>query len=303
MLKKIIRAFCRIALSIYDSLEYKNIVLLQCSNPTQRIKLETHGPETEHVSRKLQSVGNWEPTETKCVESILRPGDFALDVGANIGYYSVLMNHLVGSSGKIVALEPDADNFRLLKRNVCRNNSYCVQTIQAGAAATKGFGTLYRSESNFGDHRIFASSDLTEAGKIRTVTLSSIIKTVGYAPQLVKIDCQGAEHEIICGLQDALRDPLLRPSSMILELWPYGLSESGSSHQEFLRSLLEFDYLYWNIGRWSAIPEPTDLDELMELCDTELKISTKLFTNVLMIDKRNIELADRIEELAKALAS
>ena len=81
------------------------------------LQLYVHGEQDQFVSRRIREHGVWEPYETSLVLRLLQPGDVFVDVGANIGYFSVLAASLVGDAGKVFAFEPDPDNFQLLCAN------------------------------------------------------------------------------------------------------------------------------------------------------------------------------------------
>ncbi|MEM6996443.1 MAG: FkbM family methyltransferase, partial [Myxococcota bacterium] len=78
-------------------------------------------PEDRTLSETLWRTGTWEALQTKALLERLEPGDTFVDVGANLGYYTVLAAKKVGPSGRVFAFEPDPESFALLKRNVDRN--------------------------------------------------------------------------------------------------------------------------------------------------------------------------------------
>ena len=66
-----------------------------------------HGERDRFVSRRIREEGVWEPYETSLVLAMLRPGDVFVDVGANIGYFTILAASAVGAQGMVFAFEPD----------------------------------------------------------------------------------------------------------------------------------------------------------------------------------------------------
>ena len=66
------------------------------------------------LSRQLQSTDVYEPSETALMPQLITPGDTVLDIGANIGYFTILASRLVGPEGHIFAFEPEAKNFYVL---------------------------------------------------------------------------------------------------------------------------------------------------------------------------------------------
>ena len=77
-----------------------------------------HDERDRHVSRQLRESGIWEPYESRLLLDSLQPGAVFLDVGANLGYFSLLAADRVGPAGKVVAIEPDPANFLLLQRSI-----------------------------------------------------------------------------------------------------------------------------------------------------------------------------------------
>ena len=86
-------------------------------------------PLTDMIGRRIFLFGVWEPEMTAYVEATLRPGGVFIDVGANIGYYSMLASRLVGPSGSVVAIEPSPTNFSELKRNIALNHALNIRAI------------------------------------------------------------------------------------------------------------------------------------------------------------------------------
>lgn len=104
--------------------------------------------------------GSWEPEETRWVKSILRHGDIAVDAGANLGWYTVVMARSVGSAGRVFAFEPEPTNFDLLSRNVELNGLFDRCSIFQLALSDREDTNLFElSPDNLGDHRIRSRSD------------------------------------------------------------------------------------------------------------------------------------------------
>ncbi len=78
-------------------------------------------PKDRVMSHYLLEDRAWEPVETEALRQELRRGDVVVDVGANIGYYTILASRLVGEGGKVYAFEPEPDNFAMLQKNLKAN--------------------------------------------------------------------------------------------------------------------------------------------------------------------------------------
>ena len=79
-------------------------------------------PNDEILSRSIVYDKVWEPATSKLIKDVIHSGDTGIDLGANIGYFTILMANLVGSSGKIFSFEPAPLNFKILQKNVEQNH-------------------------------------------------------------------------------------------------------------------------------------------------------------------------------------
>lgn len=116
----------------------------------------------------------WEPGETGFLELRMRPGMTFLDIGAHVGYFSVLAGRLVGPRGLVLAFEPDRRNYELLLANVWRNGLASVACFPWAVSAASGFVDLHLSETNTGDHRIVAAAEARSTVTVRAVALDSL---------------------------------------------------------------------------------------------------------------------------------
>ena len=85
------------------------------------------------VGKHIYYFGTWEPHLTNWIQRRLRPGHIFIDVGANIGYFTLLASRLVGETGKVVAIEASLPTFEALNRNIERNRAYNVRTVNRAA--------------------------------------------------------------------------------------------------------------------------------------------------------------------------
>ena len=79
-------------------------------------------PNDKVLSDSIIRDGIWEKEETEFVKSYIKRNWVVLDIGANIGYFTLIFSKLVGKNGKVFAFEPDPDNFEILKRNIVENH-------------------------------------------------------------------------------------------------------------------------------------------------------------------------------------
>lgn len=187
------------------------------------------------IGRRLFVEGAYEPAECALLSSLVQPGDRVLDVGANIGILSVLASQRAGPTGRVVSVEPDPYNGRLLRRNLALNRCTNVTVCPVAAGAAAGEATLYTSATNFGDHRLYADDSAGGRGAtvVPVVRLDDLYDANGWPyPTVVKIDVQGLELQVVRGLNRAFAAG--GPMSVLTEYWPHGMANSGGSAAEFL---------------------------------------------------------------------
>lgn len=161
--------------------------------------------------------GVWEPAEAAFLRALLRPGHTFLDVGANVGYMSVLGGRSVGATGRVIAIEPDAANVRLLRANLWRNG-VPASVLPLAAFSHRGFAGFVRSETNRGDHQLQESAD---APLVPCSRLDELLGPIHV--DVTKIDTQGVDHEVIEGMAGLLH---ANPSMVVLtEFWLAGLED------------------------------------------------------------------------------
>lgn len=96
----------------------------------------------------------WEPIETNFFKREIKENDIVLDIGANIGYYTLLFARQVGTKGKVYAFEPEPNNFSLLAKNVLINKYENVIYIDKAVSDINGSQKLFLSEYNIGSQKL-----------------------------------------------------------------------------------------------------------------------------------------------------
>jgi len=231
-------------------------------------------------SLRLSVRGIYEPLETELVQKEVRPGDVAVDVGANIGYYTLILARCVGPSGHVFAFEPCPENFVLLKKNVEVNGYRNVTLVQKAVSNTVGKDRLHLSDVRPGDHSLYDFGDGHRSIEVDVTTLDEYFKDYSGKVSFIKTDTQGADSRVIEGA----RGLMAKNSNLCVaaELWPMGLRAAHSSTAEFLRMLREIGFSVFQIdeGRKTMRPveDGSDLETLPE--------KSGVFVNLLC--KRNV---------------
>ena len=207
-----------------------------------RFELEIHRRRDRHISRLLANGQIWEPFETDVFTRLCGPGDFVLDIGANLGWYTLLASSLLGEPGSIDAYEPEAANFELLSRNLARRAAPAtpVRPLRLAVGPSEEAGLLHLSPDNLGDHRLVTAETGRTTQPVTVRTIDALYGSAARWPDLVKSDTQGSEAGIFQGAKGLFAKGW-RPV-WLLEFWPQGLVETGHDPLGFWRELLALGY-------------------------------------------------------------
>ena len=174
-----------------------------------RLRLDLNDPG---LSRDIVIRGTREEQLKYVIDRQVSLGDVVLDIGANIGYYTIMLARRVGPSGKVYAMEPEPRNFGLLQENIRLNQAEgIVETFQMGASDARAMGRLHVSQrSNLHSFLPSAGNSTNGSGgdtvvEVPVTDLSSFLQ--GKRPvDLFRMDIEGYEVEAICGLERAIKD-------------------------------------------------------------------------------------------------
>jgi FkbM family methyltransferase len=163
-------------------------------------------PNDLWIGRSLELYGEFSEGEVALFRALLRPGDVALDVGANVGAHTVAVAGLVGPRGRVIAFEPQRLAYYCLCANVALNNLHHVVCHQAAAGRSAGFLVVPDldpdREQNFGGVELSA----TAAGRPGQKVPVWRIDDLGLpACRLIKIDVEGMEREVLAGAAETIR--------------------------------------------------------------------------------------------------
>jgi FkbM family methyltransferase len=169
-----------------------------------RYKLYVDSRDSAFASHVLLD-GYREPWLTQFIARTVAPGTVAADVGANFGYYTLLLADLVGPDGRVLAVEPNADAAELMRRSIMLNGYYGraeVETAAAGAAEGET-ATIWVPEGRPGGAAVVDAALAVPPGfERREVPVATLDRLLADGPRVgfVKIDAEGSEERIVAGM-------------------------------------------------------------------------------------------------------
>jgi FkbM family methyltransferase len=172
-----------------------------------------------------------EPEQTQAMVIEIEPGQNFFDVGANVGYYSILASALVGTRGTVTAFEPVVENIVFLRQHVVLNRTDNVRILPLAVSDEEGISK-------------FSSGPVTSMGAlvrddgagdmlVATTTLDSIVQYLKIVPDVIKVDVEGAEMRVLGGATSLLKER--RPKIFLS-------THSKELREECLRFLKGFGY-------------------------------------------------------------
>ncbi len=185
-------------------------------------------PQYDHLT--------WNPDEYQAFRKVVKPGMVALDVGANVGAYSMLLGRWVGSTGRVFAFEPEPELFQGLVRHVTLNHLAGV-VIPVGVAVSESCTTArFLRSSTTGEGRLAVGADVDRATvAVRTTTIDEFCAKERIAPDFIKIDVEGSELSVLRGARNTIR---ARPGlPLFVEMHPSAWPTIGVSLDDIRNEL------------------------------------------------------------------
>jgi len=154
--------------------------------------------------------------------TIIKKGDIVVDIGANIGQYTIFLSKLVGTKGKVYAFEPDPRNFLILKHRIRKLKNVIIERKAVGNKKTKvkfyldkhtGWSSIYKD----------ATKSIISCLEIDMISLDEYFQDFKGEIALIKIDVQGSEPLVLDGMKNLIK----KVKILIFEFWPYGLKAAG----------------------------------------------------------------------------
>lgn len=219
---------------------------------------------------KLSTDGMHERFETSLFKKFVKKGGTVLDIGADIGYYTLLTGKLVGENGKVFAFEPDPSDFNLLKKNIAVNGYKNITPVNKAVSNRSGKAQFSLTISSIGN----VYTDIEEKLiTVDTITLDEFFKDYSGKIDLIKMDIEGAEGKALQGMFNLLKKN--ENIIIITEYHPRHLKRLGTKPENYLDMLEEHGFVIHHINEDKKKLELLDRNYLENYL--EEKDSTNLF--------------------------
>jgi FkbM family methyltransferase len=162
------------------------------------------GNSEDSIQSHLYYFGIWEPYLTTWLQQSLGNGDIFIDCGANIGYFSLLASQLVGSSGKVIAVEASPSICNVLVEHIRRNNKASITVEPVALGRERGETMVFLGpNANIGSTYVHSGAGGRGEARVAVLPLVDVItRSDRCRVRFIKIDVEGAEAEVLAGIGD-----------------------------------------------------------------------------------------------------
>jgi FkbM family methyltransferase len=228
-----------------------------------------HVTDTEHSQLLMRYLGTFEPHCLAYLHKYAKPGSTVIDVGANIGLYTVEASRSVGPTGRVISIEAAPSHARSVESSAELNGARNVTVINSAVGSEDGEATLtLPAGGNLGMFTLGAVAG-THSFKVRVRTIDEILKEQNVSSvEFMKMDIEGSEFKALSGAQNTIEK--YKPP-ILIELNEKASRACGSSTSEVKSLLASFGYRGFLIGKSSLssiLPDQHhDIDECLFLAD------------------------------------
>lgn len=238
-------------------------LLLQKSKPRIVTIFENKIILDRFDSLRLSIKDEHEPYLTSLFKKYVKKNNIVFDLGAHIGYHTLIAAKLVGGGGKVFAFEPNKYFFNLLVKNAQINSLQNI--IAVNKAILNKSGDYYLSLAKGSDlEYILTKQKISEqAIRLRTISLDDYFGRKSIKINIIKMDIEGSEIKALIGMKKLLS----RQKKLILfiEFWPKGLKRMGNNSLEFINLLKNLGFQINEIDEDRKTLIPIDQNNLIQL--------------------------------------
>lgn len=219
-------------------------------------------PNDKGVAQYLLLYGVYGEYETQLVRELIKPGMNVLDIGANIGYFTLIFSDLAGDSGRVWAFEPEPKNFSMLSENLRVNSIKNVEAVPKALSRERGHLTLFLDKSNLGNMSLSSENIPDHGGRVEVETVS-LDECIGdQRVDFIKIDVQGAEGVVFDGAERVISK---NKPKILVEFWPYGLKNLGTDPDIFLKKMEAWGYRFSILDPQAKSKRQATIEEIVRV--------------------------------------
>lgn len=197
--------------------------------------------------------------ELEIVSKLVAPRDVCIDIGANIGLYTLTMAQAMGTEGRIYSFEPSPQTFTLLKENIALNSLSNITLEQAAVSERSGKAALtVTSESGLASLGNTGRGTITGSVRVPTVSLDEYTARYNIRPDFIKIDVEGFEGHVIRGARRTLQEG---DAALLIELDKKNFDALGISKEKILKDLRALRFVGWSIDRTHKKLVPAEVEK------------------------------------------
>jgi FkbM family methyltransferase len=220
------------------------------------------------IAYPLLKSGIYEEYETETFKNLLQSNTIFIDIGANIGYYTLIAASKI-KDGQIYSFEPVKSNYKLLTKNIKINNINNVKAFQKAISNRNGKIKIFIDGTNLGNHSLAKNNviDKTESTEVETIRLDSFFNNLEEIIEedfLIKIDTQGAEGLIVEGAHNLLLNKNIK---ILMEFWPKGLRNTHTDPLELLNKLQGYGFNLQLLDEKTKSLKIVNKNEVIDFCD------------------------------------
>lgn len=213
-------------------------------------------PQDPVVSGAL-AMGVYEKEEINLFSKTIRPGMTVVDVGANLGAYSAVALDRLRGRGELLAVEPAAENYVWLERNLRRNRRTSpgvkIQAVQAALSDKTGFALLHKNPANKGDNRLYRDRLLQGQERVKVLTLDALCRQKKIRSiDVLKIDVQGFESRVLAGARKILAAS--PHCHLFCEFWADAIRKANDKPEKVFRILEKAGFALYEYDKKRMIP-------------------------------------------------
>lgn len=199
--------------------------------------------DEEGISKNLLIHRVREIAETDIIKDIIKPGMSILEIGANIGYYTILMGKLVGETGRVYSFEPYPSSFEVLQKNIKLNNLLrIVETHNTAISNKSAIQKFYLGQASNVHTLMDLNPEMNEKQyfNVETIDINTFLEENNTKIDLIRMDIEGHERDIFSRLGELQSD--LLPEYIFFEIHPLGDIDPDPTFHEPIQKILNLGY-------------------------------------------------------------